>query len=516
MIKSDFLLSDFGGMINLSMRLKFEYSTAKHLCMFIFLFIAYLLYFFQPVNVFAHESARENTIIIHVDKYGFDPSKVILKNRTEVVFENVGREEHWPASDDHPSHTLYDGTNLAEHCAPGATSSFDACKSILSDKSWAFVFEEEGIYKFHDHLWPHLGGEIIVKSLENENHETKNIFSRILDYLQKVFFTVSNLFTNHEKNIVLNSGNVENELYRNLKDQFKKLVLQSDPREAIHMLEEKSSQNDKVSALCHDILHEIGHTAYSKYGNFKEAAKYQDDFCNSGYIHGLFESYFKSTDDPLSVLSDQCSDYASGRRQFDLWQCRHGIGHGLMYLTGGDLDETLELCERGLGRDAAVSCQNGVYMELFNLELLAKEKGFVDPENPWLTCSTRAAAKGDCYLYMPTYLSQTLGMDFADIFKECDKAEFGYRGSCIRGIGSEAIKRNMNSVSEVFALCRQAGSDTDQETCVAGAVGMYMNQDGSYSAGEKLCELAPKQYQVACSNALKERKNFFITPPNST
>jgi hypothetical protein len=275
-------------------------------------------------------------------------------------------------------------------------------------------------------------------------------------------------------------------------------------------LQTESLQNIKVSALCHDILHEIGHAGYIKYGSFKEAAKFQSDFCNSGYVHGVFESYFESTDDPLSGLAEQCNEYASfGGRQFDLWQCHHGVGHGFMYLTGGDLDESLALCESGLGKVAGASCQNGVFMEVFNHEVLAKENSYIDQNNPFLTCSIRKINKSDCYLYIPTYLSQTQGMDFSDIFEECDKAEFGYKSNCIQGVGSEAIKRNMNDPNSVLALCKLAGSFINQELCVVGVAGMYMNQKGSYSAGMELCKQVPQGFRNACDRAVDNRKLFF-------
>ncbi|HLC99978.1 MAG TPA: hypothetical protein VJC11_03390 [Patescibacteria group bacterium] len=428
---------------------------------------------------------------------------------TKVIFENVGKEDHWPASDDHPSHTLYDGTSLKEHCAPGAVPLFDSCKKISSGESWSFTFEKEEVYKFHDHLWPQLSGEITVGIVKKETPQNKNFLSRFVDYVRKIFSTISSFFTGHKEGVALNSGKTNTEMYQALKTRFEKIVLQFDPREAMQTLREESSQNKEVLALCHDVLHIIGHTAYDRYGSFKEAIKYQEDFCNSGYIHGLFESYFRSTSEPLSGLSDQCGDYGANRKTFDLWQCYHGVGHGLMYFTGGDLDESLALCEKNLPEEAAASCQNGVYMEVFNAEILAKEKTFVDATDPFRTCAARDIAKADCYLYAPTYISQTLGKDFPTVLKECDNVEAGYQESCIYGVGSEAIKRNMEGTNGVFALCKQSGSSINQESCVSGAVSMYMNQQGSYAAGEKLCEMAPESYRDICTNAVKSKELFF-------
>ncbi len=453
------------------------------------------LFCFQIVNVSAHESVEENAVTIHMSEKGFEPSKIKVKIGTKVIFENTSTEDRWPASDDHPSHTLYDGTSLEEHCASHNSTSFDACKPIPSGQSWSFVFEKAGTYSLHDHLWPQYKGEINIG---------RSIFQIILDCLKKIFIIKP------KESTALKSGATNTQFYTDLKNRFEKIVTDQDPDEAIHVLKEESLENSQTMSLCHDMLHVIGHTAYDKYGSFKEAVKFQEDFCNSGYIHGLFEAYFKSAEDPLANLSAQCNEYGAGKRPFDLWQCHHGIGHGFMYLTGGDLDASLKLCSDGLkGNEAIESCQNGVYMEVFNLEILAKEKEFVNPENPFLTCSTRKTAKNDCYVYIPTYLSQTSGKDFSTILKECEKAETGYKSTCIRGVGTEAIKRNMNNPANVFSICKEAGSYLDQESCVSGIVSMYMNQEGSLSAGQKLCEITPKEYRDMCTRTVQSRESFF-------
>lgn len=457
----------------------------------------------------AHESTDAHTVVIHVNETGFTPAAITIEPGTTVIFENTGEEGHWPASDSHPSHTLFDGTDVEEHCTPNHTPTFDACGPIAPTESWSFAFEKTGTFGYHDHLWPHLEGQITVGDTGNESADV-SIFTRIWDFLQSIFEKISSFFFTSKKDLTLNTGNTKNDFFENLKNKYQALVTESDPREAIATLRDESARDGNVSALCHDVLHEIGHSAYEKYGSFKEAVRFQSDFCNSGYVHGIFEAYFASTDDALTGVAQQCDEYASfGGRAFDLWQCHHGVGHGFMYLTGGDLDESLALCQSSLQRDAATSCQNGVYMELFNLEVLAKEASFIDPENPFSPCQSRDTAKADCYLYVPTYLSQTKGLDFPTILNECAKVETEYRLNCVHGVGSEVIKRNMDEPDSVFALCRDAGSSPEQQSCVIGVVGMYMNQKGSYEAGKELCDKAPSHFRSMCNTAADSRELFF-------
>jgi len=67
----------------------------------------------------------------------------------------------------------------------------------------------------------------------------------------------------------------------------------------------------------------------------------------------------------------------------------------------------------------------------------------------------------------------------------------------------------MNNTDDVFALCGQAGSFINQETCVVGVVSMYMNQEGSYISGEKLCKNIPSNYQDICNKTVSSQKSFF-------
>ena len=470
-------------------------------------FIIFIIFFGLCIETSSAHDPTTPDIIIQVDENGFKPEKVVITQGTKVVFRNIGKDDHWPASDDHPTHTIYSGTSLEEHCSNNDIQTFDSCGAISPFETWSFVFNKTGTFTYHDHLWPHLVGEINVT-----NQTDKSALHGLLDFFRHLFAKLFSNFSSPQEEPNLKDGNTESDFYLNLKAYYKNLVIETNPRDAILALQKESSQDDRVSALCHDILHEIGHVAYEKYGSFKDAVSFQSDFCNSGFIHGIFESYFKSVSDPLTGLADQCNEYArlSENKKFNLWQCYHGIGHGFMYVTGGDLDRSLELCTENLDySDGITSCINGVYMELFNLEILAKENEYIDDTNPFLTCSTRNSYKNECYLYVPTYLSQTKRLGFLDIFKECDKTESTYKSVCIYGVGTEAIKRNMDTPNLVFDLCAQAGSYNNQQMCIMGVVDMYMNQEASYSAGQNLCTQVPQKFLRTCHISLENKESFF-------
>lgn len=296
--------------------------------------------------------------------------------------------------------------------------------------------------------------------------------------------------------------------YVQQKERLEALVYEQGPQEALSQLEAEALKDPKTSALCHDLLHGIGSASYEKTASVTGSLRFNSSYCNSGYIHGVFESYFKNeqpNDQDLAVLCDAFMQESA----FALWQCLHGMGHGFMYLTNGDIDESLALCSKILSEMEAAACRNGTYMEVFNAEILPKEQGLVDQDDPFSICSTRDQ-KEDCYLYIPAFLSQTGSFDFADIFNECKKAGAEYEKSCIRGVGSEAIKRNMENASAVFELCTHAGNLSKAETCMHGMISTYLNQKGSFEAGESLCTEAPFLYGHICSASVQSKKAFFV------
>src|SRR5579862_9167789 len=82
---------------------------------------------------------------------------------------------------------------------------------------------------------------------------------------------------------------------------------------------------------CHPLLHQLGRAAYSYYGSYAAAIKYQNELCNSGYTHGVLEAYLAKSTTIASTLKTACTSMAS--QKFNSWQCYHGLGHGVMQLT---------------------------------------------------------------------------------------------------------------------------------------------------------------------------------------
>lgn len=94
---------------------------------------------------------------------GFSPASISVKKGAVVVFKNQSSGSMWPASAMHPSHRVYGGTSLDEHCPDAAGAAFDACMGVPPGANWIFRFEKIGTWKYHDHLNPRAFGEVVVE-----------------------------------------------------------------------------------------------------------------------------------------------------------------------------------------------------------------------------------------------------------------------------------------------------------------------------------------------------------------
>jgi len=109
------------------------------------------LFFFligcQPKSV-PFETAPAITTVM--DSTGFAPSTLSIALGQTVCWANRDTSEgHWPASNIHPTHGIY--------------PAFDPKKPVRAGETWCFRFDKEGVWRFHDHLFPEFSGVVTVK-----------------------------------------------------------------------------------------------------------------------------------------------------------------------------------------------------------------------------------------------------------------------------------------------------------------------------------------------------------------
>ena len=91
---------------------------------------------------------------------GFSPSSITIAKGDIVTFVNESNKNMWVASAIHPSHKVYGGTTLNEHCFGGASNpAFDQCST---GNSYSFTFDKTGKWGYHNHVRAGGIGTIVV------------------------------------------------------------------------------------------------------------------------------------------------------------------------------------------------------------------------------------------------------------------------------------------------------------------------------------------------------------------
>lgn len=104
-----------------------------------------------------------NGAVIEAVSSGFSPSSLKVKAGSKVTFKNMSDVAIWPASAQHPTHTVYPGSGITKCGTPAAVNIFDACRGIKKGESWSFTFNAKGEWKYHNHNNPAHFGAITVE-----------------------------------------------------------------------------------------------------------------------------------------------------------------------------------------------------------------------------------------------------------------------------------------------------------------------------------------------------------------
>lgn len=116
-----------------------------------------------PETSATEPATSPQTVTVTYDGKTYTPATVTIKSGDTIMFKNTSGKNMWVASDEHPTHTEYDGTSRSAHCAAGYTGEkpFDQCKAESAD--YSFTFMKAGAIEFHDHLNPSVHGTVTVQ-----------------------------------------------------------------------------------------------------------------------------------------------------------------------------------------------------------------------------------------------------------------------------------------------------------------------------------------------------------------
>ena len=134
---------------------------------------------------------------------------------------------------------------------------------------------------------------------------------------------------------------------------------------SLEMLGWLAAADRDVRAQSHVLTHAIGISAYSPGDNFTEVFEECTEIFQSGCYHGVVQAYFIATGEPdAENVAGLCAPYeADPADRWLLFQCLHGLGHGLTMYYGHHLLMALDGCDLLTTDWNRNSCYGGAFME---------------------------------------------------------------------------------------------------------------------------------------------------------
>lgn len=296
-----------------------------------------------------------------------------------------------------------------------------------------------------------------------------------------------------------------NALERNTElDTLLEILAVHDPKQAMLALRQRSAEDGRVLRSCHPLVHKIGQSAYLKYQSVPTALEFRDDFCNSGYIHGVIEARFAEGIDQAGLLT-----VCAGETGLRGWECWHGIGHGLMYANENNLPDALARCDQLPITADQNACQNGVFMENFNADDRSHQSIYRSADEPLYPCAGQAERhRGNCYLYAPAYFLALNPGAYAQALSICRTAPAAWQSACTTGVGSELAKQNLDRLGEVIHWCT-SGLSNQTDECQSGFISyLYLHVGGQAEAGHQLCDQLTTQPRQVCYDRMARADQF--------
>jgi len=264
--------------------------------------------------------------------------------------------------------------------------------------------------------------------------------------------------------------------------------------------------------LGHPLAHALGYAVRSTPASATRLLSECDDRYQSGCYHGILQRYFDARMGlPLaqSVLLAPCDGLRGTREQFRLFDCLHGVGHGLMMYHGYDANASLKDCDRLASDWDQRSCYSGVFMENnmgAHMQMFADEKlgmhrhsmpgpsiVLFKPDDLNYPCNaTPARYRRECYELQADLILPAVKHDYRKAGAVCDGAGTSdFVRECYVGLGRNASGAAAFQYAGIRKRCDLV-STTGVPFCYEGAVRHLAYAPSELPRGIAFCKSLPE------------------------
>ncbi|HEX8238936.1 MAG TPA: hypothetical protein VF574_04265 [Allosphingosinicella sp.] len=301
------------------------------------------------------------------------------------------------------------------------------------------------------------------------------------------------------------------------------------PAPALELLDQLAALDPDARRQGHFFAHRIGISALKSPADVGRVFAACTPAYQSGCYHGVIQSYFIAnarggggvTTDSVDAL---CGDYRGFRSDL-LFQCTHGLGHGLAILNRHHLPTALGSCDLLSREPEREMCYAGAFMEslVHATDPEAVSTGDTPAAGPKPAASTEHEHHGGhgpaiadaeppeppfpaldpadlhypcskldekyliaCYTIQTSVMLHHNGRDVAGAATECGRAPEKARVTCFLSLGRDVSTIALNDQAEAVRLCGLAEA-AFRPACHRGVVTSIVNMNADPAEGIPYC-----------------------------
>lgn len=259
-------------------------------------------------------------------------------------------------------------------------------------------------------------------------------------------------------------GSLNTEVINAEKVWWAKALIQKDP----HLVYEefRNIYADTIYADGHILAHIFGEALYTSLG--LEGIK----ICDWAYTSGCFHSFYSEAiaDQGVNVtkiLDDECLGIL-GKKYLS---CQHGIGHGLVYEFGYELENligTLKICESLNFPHQLFGCESGAFMEFNQRTMSEAGMRLVSDKDIFYPCNdVPEVYRDNCYYEFSQWHLNINGNNYTDTAAKCSSLNNVLnKQACFYGLIMISGAFLIEDADTVARMCLEFSDHIDDQTCV--------------------------------------------------
>ena len=303
--------------------------------------------------------------------------------------------------------------------------------------------------------------------------------------------------------------------------------------QAVATLDALVQADPDAAEHAHEYAHGIGIEAYGKSPDIVGIFAACGDGYSSGCRHGVIQAYFESRNQVTQPeVEALCQPFKSATAsRWVLFQCVHGMGHGLTMFHGHDLPRALTDCDLlsdGWDRE---SCYGGAFMEsVINAtaphhpatmlamqghhHMAATTFKAMDPADPLYPCSIMAERYlHACYQMQTSVMLNLNHGDIGNAALSCERAPGQVRSICFQSLGRDITSYTARDPQKTADLCDKA-RDPYRPACYFGAAKALVDWTATTDAAFAFCGIvAQEPGGPTCYQALGEEIATLLATP---